>query len=72
MKLYFDWITVTTVEGGSIEAKKRDDGTICVSFPEQIPEGELREIFWDNGLELGDNAVFEAVESEGKTVGYFS
>lgn len=72
MKLHFDWITVMTVEGGSIEAKRRDEDTICVSFPDDVHEAELREIFCDRGIELGSNAIFEAGESEGETVGFFS
>lgn len=66
-----DWQIVKSVEGGEILAM--DDGDrIRVSFPEDISEDAVRDALADKDIEVGGSVVFEAGESEGETVAFFS
>lgn len=66
-----EWTIIKSVEGGEILAI--DDGErIRVSFPEGISEDAVRDVLADKGIEVGDSVVFEAGESEGETVAFFS
>lgn len=71
MNLTFEWTVIKSVEGGEILAM--DDGDrIRVSFPEDISENAVRGALTDKGIEVGSGVVFEAGESDGETVAFFS
>lgn len=66
-----DWIIVASVEGGEVLAK--DNGNnIQVSYPEAINIEQIKGLLEEKDIQVGERVIFEAGESEGETVAFFS
>jgi len=66
-----DWTIVASVEGGEVLAK--DNGNnIQVSYPEDIDIERIKELLEEKDIQVGERVVFEAGESKGETVAFFS
>lgn len=66
-----DWTIVVSVEGGEVLAK--DNGNnIQVSYPEAINIKKIKGLLEEKDIQVGERVVFEAGESEGETVAFFS